>query len=100
MPPRTSPRMNNTCTAGSAPPAHPPECGNTVGGAPRLSISDATALEGNAGTRALAFAVTLSAPSDAPVTITYATADGSATLADGDYRAASGSLTFAAGQTN
>ena len=61
---------------------------------PRVSIADATAvLEGNAGTKSMTFTVTLSAASDAPVTVTYATADGSAT-AGGDYQAKTGTLTF------
>src|SRR5262249_36515762 len=34
-----------------------------------------------------------------PVTVQYATADGSATVADGDYTPVSGTLTFAPGQT-
>jgi hypothetical protein len=36
---------------------------------------------------------------DAPVTVHYATADGSATAADNDYLATSGTLTFAPGKT-
>jgi hypothetical protein len=67
---------------------------------PRASIGGATVLEGNTGTRALTFNVTLAAVYDAPVSVTYATADGSATLAGGDYQAATGSVTFAAGQTS
>ena len=67
---------------------------------PRVSIGSAIALEGNTGTKAFTFTVTLSVTYDVPVTVTYATADGSATLAGGDYRAASGTLTFAAGQTS
>nr|MBA3280261.1 hypothetical protein [Geodermatophilaceae bacterium] len=47
----------------------------------------------------MTFTVALTAASDVPVTVDYATADGSATVAGGDYQAQSGSLTFAAGQT-
>jgi hypothetical protein len=66
---------------------------------PRVSIGwGGTVVEGNAGTTNVTFTVTLSAASDAPVTVTYATADGSAT-AGSDYVAATGTLTFAAGQT-
>jgi chitinase len=58
-----------------------------------------TVLEGNSGTKNVTFTVTLSAASDAPVSVAYATADGSAT-AGSDYVAASGTLTFAAGETS
>jgi hypothetical protein len=65
---------------------------------PSLSIADASVAEGNSATRDLAFAVTLSAAATGPVTVAYATADGSATAAS-DYAAANGTLTFAAGET-
>ena len=66
---------------------------------PSLKISDATVTEGNAGTRNAAFTVTLSAPSDQPITVRYATADGTA-RAGADYQAAAGTLTFAPGETS
>jgi ELWxxDGT repeat protein len=65
---------------------------------PRLNIGDATIAEGHIGTRAATFTVTLSAASDQPVTVAYATADSSA-AAGSDYQAKSGTLTFAPGQT-
>jgi hypothetical protein len=65
---------------------------------PRVSIGDARTLEGNSGTTSMVFTVRLSAACDAPVTVNYATADGSA-IADIDYTAASGTLTFAPNQT-
>jgi ELWxxDGT repeat protein len=65
---------------------------------PTLSIRDVTVTEGNAGTRAATFTVTLSAPSAQPVTVQYATANGTAT-AGSDYQARSGTLTIPAGQT-
>ncbi len=66
---------------------------------PTVSISNVSQAEGNSGTTPFQFAVTLSNPSDQPITVNYATADGKATIANGDYQAASGSLTFAAGET-
>ncbi len=57
-------------------------------------------VEGNSGTKAMTFTVTLSAPSDAPVTVDFATADGSATTASGDYQAKTDTLTFGIGQTS
>ncbi len=68
-------------------------------GAPTLSINDVSVAEGNTGTATLGFTVTLSAASGQTVTVGYATANGTATIADGDYLAASGTLTFAPGVT-
>jgi hypothetical protein len=67
--------------------------------APRLRIGDVTVAEGNTGTVAAAFTVTLSAASDQPVTVAYATGDGSAT-AGSDYQTTSGTLIFAPGETS
>ena len=66
---------------------------------PQLAISDVSQREGNAGTTPFAFTITLSPPSTQPVTVQYATADGTATVTDNDYLPASGTLTFAAGET-
>ena len=65
---------------------------------PTLSVGDASATEGNSGTQDLAFTVTLSAQATTPVTVAYGTGDGTAT-AGSDYTSASGTLTFAPGQT-
>jgi hypothetical protein len=65
---------------------------------PNLSIANVTANEGNAGTTAFTFDVTLSAASASTVTVDYATSDGTAT-ASSDYTATSGTLTFAPGVT-
>ncbi len=64
---------------------------------PSLTISDASVNEGNSGTVAATFTVTLSAASGQAVTVNYATANGTAT-AGSDYTAASGTLTFAPGE--
>jgi hypothetical protein len=45
------------------------------------------------------FTVTLSAAYDQPVTVSFRTADGTATTSDGDYVAKAGTLTFAPGET-
>ena len=63
---------------------------------PELSIDDVTVDEGD-GTAE--FTVTLDLASGETVTVDYATADGTA-LAGSDYTAASGTLTFAAGDTS
>ncbi|CAN5853373.1 hypothetical protein BH11PSE3_BH11PSE3_22930 [soil metagenome] len=70
---------------------------------PRLSVADATVTEGNSGTHDLAFTVTLSAAATGPVTVAYATSNGTgngSATAGSDYTAASGTLTFAAGETS
>jgi uncharacterized protein len=73
--------------------------GQTLGdgdGEATVSISDASVLEGNAGIAQLTFTVSRSA-NTGDFTVDYATEDGTATTADDDYLADSGTLTFAAG---
>ena len=65
---------------------------------PRLSVADTTVSEGDSGTSDAVFNVTLSEAAGETVTVAFATADGTAT-AGTDYQAASGTLTFAAGET-
>ncbi|MDB9519100.1 Calx-beta domain-containing protein [Roseofilum reptotaenium CS-1145] len=65
-------------------------------GQPNLSISDVTVNE-NAGTAT--FTVSLDAASAQSITVDYASSDGTA-IAGSDYTSASGSLTFAAGETS
>ncbi len=68
---------------------------------PSLSLTPLAArkLEGNTGTTAFTFTVALSAASGEPVTVNYATTDGTAvsTGAAADFTAATGTLTFAPG---
>jgi hypothetical protein len=67
---------------------------------PRLRIGDLTKLEGKKNqTTLFTFTVTLSAAYDQPVTVSFKTTDGTATTADGDYAARTGTLTFAPGET-
>ncbi len=66
--------------------------------APRLSVADVDAAEGDAGTKPLAFTVSLSAPPSRTVGVSYATADATAT-APADYAPAAGRLVFAPGET-
>ena len=66
---------------------------------PRLSINDVSGLEGNSGTTPFTFTVSLSAACAAPVTVNFATQDGTA-LGGQDYQATSGTLTFAPGETS
>ena len=69
---------------------------------PSLTINDVSLPEGNAGTTPFTFTVTLSAASGRPVTVNYATANGTATAGttgSADYVATSGTLTFSPGTT-
>ena len=58
-----------------------------------LSIDDVSITEGHAGTKVLTFTLTLSATSNLPVTVAFATANGTAT-AGSDYLVTNGTLTF------
>ena len=67
-----------------------------------MSIEDVSAAEGNASglsATSFVFTVTLHEPSPYTVTADYATQDGTATVADSDYVATSGTLTFNPGET-
>src|SRR5262249_57109395 len=66
---------------------------------PRISISDVTRREGRKNTTSFVFTVTLSAAYDQAVTVSYRTADGTATTSDNDYVAQTGTLTFLPGKT-
>ena len=68
----------------------------TAGVAPALSVADTEVDEGPGATAE--FAVTLAPAARAEVTVDYTTEDGTAT-AGNDYTAASGTLTFAPGET-
>lgn len=67
------------------------------GSLPLLAVSDVSAFEGDSGTTTMIFGFGLSAPAGVGgVTITYATADGTAT-AGSDYVAAGGTVTIPEG---
>ncbi len=65
---------------------------------PSLSIDDLSIAEGDSGTTAFTFTVTLSTASGQTVTVNYATADNTASSAS-DYQSNSGLLTFVPGDT-
>ena len=66
------------------------------GGTGTLTVSDATVVEGNAGSTSLSFTVQLGGPAKAAATVSYATANGTAT-APGDFVAISGALSLGKG---
>ncbi len=67
--------------------------------APTISVGNVTATPPTSGSTSAVFTVKLSAAAAVPVTVNYATSDGSA-AAGTDYQAVNGSLTFAPGQTS
>ncbi|NVN93684.1 MAG: HYR domain-containing protein, partial [Bacteroidetes bacterium] len=64
-----------------------------------INVNNVSQVETNSGTTIFNFTVTLSNVSDAPVTVNYATSNGTATTADLDYIDTGGLLTFAPGET-
>ena len=69
--------------------------------ASHLSIGNTSAAEGDSGTTPFFFTISLSQPAgEDGASVDYATADGTATVADNDYVATSGTATFAEGQTS
>jgi hypothetical protein len=67
---------------------------------PSISINDVSEFEGHAGQTPFTFTVSLSNPSFQAITVDYATADGTASVAGGDYQPAAGTLTFAPEDTS
>jgi hypothetical protein len=86
-------------TAAPRPSAPPLDIGAFERASPALTVADLTVAEGSAGSSTASFTVTLSPTSTGTVTVSYATADGTAT-AGSDYVSAAGSLTFTAGQSS
>ncbi len=66
---------------------------------PDLTVSLPTVAEGDSVPVELAFTVTLSEAVDQTLTVDYTTVDETATVADNDYTAVSGTLTIPAGST-
>ena len=83
------------CTGDGRPLSH--SLSATVAGPVGILVADARVEEAEGAL--LAFAVTLSRAAVERLTVDYATANGSATAGD-DYTAASGTLTFQAGETS
>jgi len=74
---------------------------NVAGPAPLVTISPGPSQnEGNGGLTPFTFTVNLSTGYSLPVTVSYQTSDGTATVADNDYQAATGSIIIPAGETS
>ena len=76
---------------------------NTLDGAEQddlLTIDDPALTEGNSGSSSMDFTVTLVRVSTETVDVNWTTQDGTATTADSDYVADSGTVTFLAGETS
>ncbi|WP_170147892.1 Calx-beta domain-containing protein [Marinoscillum furvescens] len=72
----------------------------TTEDSPRFSINDPSVSEGASGSSTLTFTVSLSSPAPAGgATVDYATSNGTA-AAGSDYTAASGTLSFASGESS
>jgi hypothetical protein len=65
---------------------------------PNITVNNVSLSEGNSGTTPFTFTASLSAASSQAVSVNYSTANGTA-VAGQDYTAATGTLTFAAGET-
>src|SRR5439155_1584213 len=82
--------------------------GTILDNEPRITVNDVSRQEGNGNgnnkTTLFVFTVSLTAAYDQAVTVNFSTADGTGTagakVADHDYQAQSGTLTFAVGQTS
>lgn len=62
---------------------------------PSVTINDVSTTEGNSGTKILTFTATLTNAASGAFTVSYATANNTATTANSDYASASGTLNFA-----
>lgn len=93
--------INLSLKKGSIPIAQGSASGTILEGdpMPKLSIGNVTVRQGPSGTSRATFTVTLSGSTTKVTTVYYATADGTATVADHDYQAAAGMLSFSPGVT-
>jgi hypothetical protein len=80
------------------PPIPPPVWTEPAPVVPEISINDLSKPESNEGSGRHTFILSLSNPSDQPVSVSFTTADGTATIADADYLIRAGTKTFLPGQ--
>lgn len=65
-----------------------------------VNIADTSVVEGDSGTQLATFTVSLSRAVSQSVSVGYATSDGTATFAGGDFFQTSGTIVFSPGQTS
>ncbi len=75
----------------NATPSHSAPAGTL----PAISIGNARVVEGDAGSKAMTFRVTATGPACAPISVDWATQNGTARADSGDFTAASGTVTLA-----
>jgi hypothetical protein len=78
---------------------HPSGMGIIHDDEPYAFLHGTTVIEGTGGTTLAELSVTLSAPSDAPISVDYTTRDWGSAEAGVDYEPTSGTVTFAPGET-
>ncbi len=72
----------------------------SAGANPSVSVNDVTVTEGNSGTISATFTMSLSAAATTPASLSFSTADGTATVANNDYVAITNqTVNFAVGET-
>ena len=76
--------------------SHTASCGGS-GGTPVVTFGSTSAAEGDSGSKPFFFTISSNIAPDTDLNIGYATVDGTATTADNDYVAKSGTATIAAG---
>jgi uncharacterized repeat protein (TIGR01451 family) len=94
--------LNQTTVARSEPDAYLPNNTAvvvTLAQSPAIAVSDVALYEGNSGFTNALFTVSVAPPPALPVSVSFATANGTA-VAPGDFLATNGVLIFAAGETN
>jgi Calx-beta domain/Domain of unknown function (DUF4214) len=93
-------QLTNAVNAGISVGSNPPRI--TIlddDAAPAISVSDVGVIEPASGTAPAVFNVVLSNKSTSSVSVNFATADGTATVAGADYQSNSGTLVFSPGET-
>ncbi len=71
-----------------------PDTAAPDGDSPQIEVGDISLREGNSGTTSFRFPVSLSKPTERPITLSYATRAGTAEGMDDDYRSLTGAISL------